>query len=645
VLQGRLANALLLSGDTAEATGLLDGLLARQEALDPALRDQLQRLAAIAWLRLGEQENCVHGHNAESCLMPIRGAGVHVRQRGARRAMELYQELLGRHPDDLEARWLLNVAGMTVEEWPEGVPERWRIPPSAFASEGDAPELRDVASAAGVARVGLAGGVAMEDFDGDGFLDLMVSSWGWSDELRAYRNRGDGSFEDVTQRAGLEGIVGGLNLVHADYDNDGLADVLVLRGGWQGLAGRFPDSLLRNRGGFAFEDVTEAAGLLDFHPSQTAAWDDYDGDGWLDLYVGNESTRRDPHPCRLFRNRGDGTFVDVAPELGLDVRGFVKAVVFGDYDDDGRPDLFVSRLGEPNALLHNDGPLAGGRWRFRDVTAEAGVAAPVDSFPAAFLDYDNDGHLDLFVSGYPSDVLRAGSTGVAADYLGLPTRDERPRLYRNRGDGTFEDVTGATGLHRVLHTMGFNFGDVDNDGWLDFYLGTGAPSLSALMPNRMFRNDRGRRFLDVTTAARVGHLQKGHGVAFGDYDNDGDQDVYIVIGGAFSGDGFARALFQNPGGGGHWIKLILEGRPSNRSAIGARLALDVDTAEGPRRIHSRVSTGGSFGSSTLRRELGLGSAARVRRLEVVWPSGRREAFEGLAGDRAYRIREGAGVPE
>jgi hypothetical protein len=185
--------------------------------------------------------------------------------------------------------------------------------------------------------------------------------------------------------------------------------------------------------------------------------------------------------------------------------------------------------------------------------------------------------------------------------------------------------------------MGSNYGDIDNDGWPDVYLGTGAPDLRALMPNRMFRNDAGRRFLDVTTTARLGHLQKGHGVAFADLDNDGDQDIYIVVGGAFSGDGFVNALFENPGGGGHWITLLLEGRRSNRSAIGTRLELEL---AGGRRIHAQVSTGGSFGSSSLRQEIGLGAATRVVGLTVAWPSGTRQTLTGIAADAAYRLREG-----
>jgi hypothetical protein len=190
--------------------------------------------------------------------------------------------------------------------------------------------------------------------------------------------------------------------------------------------------------------------------------------------------------------------------------------------------------------------------------------------------------------------------------------------------------------------MGTNFGDIDNDGFEDIYVGTGATDLWVLMPNVMFRNDRGRAFQDVTTSGGFGHLQKGHGVSFGDVDGDGDQDVYAVIGGWYSGDGFPNVLFENPGHGNHWLTLRLEGVRSNRAAIGARIKVTTRTASGERDIHRVVGTGGSFGSSSLQQEIGLGRALAIRSLEVRWPtSGAVQIFQDVPMDRVLRIREGA----
>jgi hypothetical protein len=261
----------------------------------------------------------------------------------------------------------------------------------------------------------------------------------------------------------------------------------------------------------------------------------------------------------------------------------------------------------------------------------------VKSFPAWFFDYDNDGWPDIFVSGY--SIQNAGD--IAADYLGIPTNAEYARLYHNNHDGTFSDVTKQAGLWHVLETMGSNFGDLDNDGWLDFYVGTGDPYLGTLIPNRMFRNDGHGHFQDVTTSGGFGQLQKGHGIAFGDLNNDGDQDIYSVVGGAFTGDHYHNELFANPGHGNHWIKLKLEGVKTNRSAIGARIKVVAKTPAGEREIYRTVGSGGSFGASPLRQEIGLGDSTQIARVEIFWPvTGKTQVLTDLALDRAYSVREG-----
>jgi hypothetical protein len=301
---------------------------------------------------------------------------------------------------------------MTLGEHPDQVPERWRIPAEAFPTDYDITRLPDVAPRLGLDVMGQAGGSVMDDFDGDGDLDIMASSRGLRDQLRYFRNDGDGTFTDRTMEAGLDGMVSGLNLVHADYDNDGWLDLLVLRGGW--VPEGHPNSLLRNNGDGTFTDVTEEAGLLAPSPTQTAAWGDFDNDGWVDLFIGAETTQGTTYPCQLFHNNGDGTFTEGAVAAGVAVVGFVKGVVWGDYDNDGRLDLFVTRLqpDQPNRLFHNEGPGEDGTWSFRDAAAEAGVEGPPVSFPTWFFDYDNDGWLDLFVAGF------SGTLGdVALVYL------------------------------------------------------------------------------------------------------------------------------------------------------------------------------------------------------------------------------------
>ncbi|MCG8606662.1 CRTAC1 family protein [bacterium] len=640
-LKKNIGVELLHSGKSNEAVQAFSKILADMgrntygQLSTGQMNKRMREFLAISHLRMGEQDNCVFRHTTDACILPIRGTGIHLNREGSEKAIEVYKDILNEHPNDFTSGWLLNVSYMTLGEYPDHVPHQWLIPPKVFKSDYDIKRFYDRAPELGLDVIGLVGGCIMEDFDNDGYLDIMASSNGLLDQLRFFRNNGNGAFTDVTLQAGLSGIVGGINLCHADYNNDGHTDVFVLRGGWMDEDGLHPNSLLHNNGDGTFKDVTENCGLLSFHPSQTASWGDYDNDGWLDLYIGNESFGRNSHPCELYHNNGDGTFTNVADEAGVAVSGYVKGVSWGDYNNDGLLDLYISRLLEWNLLLKNNGMNGKGEWTFSDVTEEAGTGEPLRSFPTWFWDYNNDGWLDIFVSGY-----QANAADVARNYMGMPTRAERPRLYRNNHDGTFADVSKKVRVDKVLLTMGCNFGDLDNDGFLDFYAGTGAPDFRSIIPNRMFRNRGGEYFQDVTTSGGFGHLQKGHGVSFGDIDNDGDQDIYMVIGGMFTGDMFQNALFENPGHGHHWITLRLEGARANRSAIGARIKITVDTESGVRQIHRTVTTGGSFGSSSLQQEIGLENAIAIASIEIHWPGSREtQVFSGISLDRIYKIRE------
>jgi hypothetical protein len=477
------------------------------------------------------------------------------------------------------------------------------------------------------------GGGIMDDFDGDGLLDIVSSTIDPCKTMTFHRNDGRGGFEDWTARSGLDRQLGGLNVIHADYDNDGDLDLLVLRGGWFEADGRIRNSLLRNDGGARFVDVTRGAGLADpAYPTQAGNWADYDNDGDLDVYIGNEvDNDGSAYPSQLFRNNGDGTFSDVADVAGVRNERFTKSVAWGDYDNDGDRDLYVSNIG-PNRLYRNNGD-----GTFTDVAPETGTLRPEGrSFPTWFFDYDNDGWLDLLVADYGAEREQ-----VAAALLGRPTEGGHPLLYHNLGDGRFEEVSETLGLTAPSLPMGSNFGDLDNDGYLDFYVGTGDPDYESIAPNLMYRNDRGRGFQDVTYSGGFGHLQKGHGVAFGDLDQDGDQDIFEQMGGAYPGDAYPSVLYENPGHGNNWVTLLLVGETSNRSAIGTRIRVAVGGPEGRREIHLVAGSGGPFGGSSLQQEIGLGRASLIEEIELFWPaSGLRQRFTSAEPNRVYEIREG-----
>jgi hypothetical protein len=663
----RLAYELIRLGQHEEAIAQAGVALElyRMQGLgpSPALLG-LWKLLGVAHYQLGEDANCVSLHPEGSCILPIREGAVHALPEHARKAGDAFLEVLRLQPRDANARWLLNLSRLVAGDYPQGVPEHLRLPADAFTTKSDTPFPLwiDIAPRLGVDTFDLSGGAVMDDFDGDGLLDLVSSTWDPCGPLAAYRNLGEAGFEDVTKAWGLDSQLGGLNLVHADYDGDGDLDLLVTRGAWQGQAGRIRRSLLRNDldrrlepAPRMFVDVTAAAGLdYPAYPSQAAVWADYDGDGDLDLLVGTEgdSIVVDPaqsenagaraHPTQLFRNDGNGTFTDVAAAVGIDDHSFTKGAAWGDYDNDGDEDLFLSNFG-PDRMFRNRGD-----GTFEDATAATGVAGGDTrrNFASWFFDYDNDGDLDLYVSSF-----NVFAETVAAWYLGLPAAEagndelrSNPYLYRNDG-GRFTEVSDQLGLGAPLLVMGANFGDLDSDGWLDLYLGTGQPDFAALHPNVFYRNAGGQRFEDLTFRSGLGHLQKGHGVAFGDLDADGDEDLFEQLGGAFPYDRFSNALYLNPGQpGGHrrFLVLRLRGVEANRYGVGARVRIDViDGAGVPRQIHRRVDSGGSFGGSSFQLEVGLGDALRIERLEIRWPGSRTvDVYDDTTLDRYYEAVEG-----
>jgi tetratricopeptide (TPR) repeat protein len=606
---------------------------------------QFYEMLAISHLRKGEIENCLQNHSALSCIIPLDPSARHQLKTGSEKALEYYQDILFLNPNDLQSRWLLNIAHMTLGTYPEQVPPEWLIPESVFASERAQAPFVDKAMEAGLAVNDISGGCILDDFNQDGLLDVIATSYGLSDQVHYFVNQGNGKFADKTLEAGLQGIVSGLNTLQADYDNDGDLDFLILRGAWLGRSGKHPNSLLRNNGDGTFSDVTESAGLLSYHPTQSASWADFNLDGWLDLFIGNESTTDNYHPSELYLNQQDGSFKEVASEYNMEVNAFVKGCVWGDYNNDGNPDLFISNLTGKNLLFENQGKENG--FKFVEKAKEAGVQLPEFSFPCWFWDFNNDGWLDIYVNSYNTKDFNNASAKVAADYLGQAVETEYSCLYQNRGNGTFANVTKSVNLEKVLYTMGCNFGDIDNDGFPDFYASTGTPDFRSVFPNRLFRNYAGRSFQDVTTPAKVGHIQKGHGVAFGDVDNDGDQDIYVVLGGSYSGDNFMNALFENPGvKGNNWLYLQLEGVRSNKSAIGARVRVTGTQANGiSRTVHTVVNSGASFGASTLRQEIGLGQIETITEVVVEWPiENSTNTYTGLSVNRMYKLVEGNEQP-
>jgi hypothetical protein len=586
-------------------------------------------MLGAAYLHKAEMDNGAYRTPSDLCLIPPAPGRKHANSSDAEKAIEQFLAYLRQQPDDLEVRWLLNLAYMMVGRYPDGVPSAYVIPPARFGSADGVPRFRDVAVETGLNVFATAGGVIVDDF-GSGRLDVLTSNFYSCDALHYFSGNGDGTFSP-RKVPGLTDQVGGLNMLQTDYDNDGCKDVLLLRGGWEAPQRK---SLLRNNCDGTFTDVTAAVGLARPATStQTAAWTDINNDGRLDLFVGNEDTT-----AQLFLNTGKG-FEDISRAAGVDRPAgvdagripYTKGVATGDFDNDGFQDLYVSNYDGTSFLYHNNHDNT-----FTDVARTAGAPGSGRGFATWFFDYDNDGWLDIFATSYFMSVDETART-----YLGLPHNATTLKLYRNMRNGTFRDVTRDVGLDKVFMPMGSGFGDIDNDGFLDIYLGMGTPSYAAMAPHVLFRNDGGRSFVDVTAASGTGELHKGHGIAFVDLDSDGDEDIVAEIGGATPGDSHAMRVFENPGNGNDWIGLELVGTKTNRAAIGARVTVTVADAAGrTRSIHRAVGSGSSFGALALEQHVGLGRGARTVDVDVWWPvSNTRQHFGAVEKNQVIEITE------
>jgi enediyne biosynthesis protein E4 len=500
-------------------------------------------------------------------------------------------------------------------------------------------------------------GAAFIDYDNDGWPDIFLMNGttlegfpkGQEPTSHLYHNNHDGTFTDVTKKAGVALTGWGQGVCAGDYDNDGWVDLYVTFWGH--------NILLHNNGDSTFTDVTKKSGLWhdDVRWSTGCAFVDYDRDGHLDLFVthyvdldlANTPTPGSRTSCQwkglpvmcgprglkgtlssLYHNNGDGSFSDVSDKSGVanTESYYCFTALTGDFDGDGWPDIYVSCDSTPSMLFHNNR-----NGTFTEIGVAAGVAFNEDGreqagMGAHAVDYDGDGWLDIIKTNFSDDTAT---------------------LYHNNGDGTFTDVTLAAGLGANTQFLGWGtlFVDVDNDGWPDLFMANGhvypeieGKSLSASFRQRkiLYWNQHNGKFKDISLEAGPGITTpfNSHGVAAADFDNDGAVEILV------NNSHDAPSLLKNYGTHENWILLKLMGTKSNRDAIGARVTL---YADGHQQLQEVRSGGGYISQSDFRLHFGLGKAAKVDRLEIRWPSGLIDKLENVQANQIVTIKEGAGA--
>ena len=622
------------------------------------LADEGESERGLFWLsqalmRQAEVENCLEPLRAEGegtgpfgpltaqrvCSLPL--PSPHHRPAAMDEAAEILTTLLDDHaPDDPLYLWLLNFAHMAQGTFPDGVPARHLVDTQftrMFYGEGrDEARQRfpwlhveDRAAELGVDLLDVGKGVAVEDFDGDGDLDLVTG--GTFGHLHLFLNRhseGGRGFDDASVVSGLSRVIQPFAVSAADFDGDGAMDLFVSR-----PFHHF--QLLRNDGRGVFEDVTFSSGLLQpeelehlSFASFLSAWGDVNGDGRLDLVVpqfavelpGTIAIYDRPYAAsRLYVNEGtveDGPrFVDRTAEYGLVeivADRLMLGAAFGDYDGDGWLDLFLTAYprGRSRLLRNRQGKA------FDDSGL---VNHPETGFSTAFFDLEHDGLLDLFQGGQ-------GPAPITTADVVLRVRPERDasRFFLQTASG-FAMSKEVFSPPIPAGTMGVGFGDLDNDGCLDAYLGTGNPESWYVVPNLLYIGERDGptctgRMLHASALEGFGTIQKGHGIVFFDFDEDGDQDVYSSLGGMWQGDAWPNQLWVNESDTGHaWTKIRLRGRQSNRWGLGSTITVEARNADGERILRRHLMDNGtSFGSAPYLAHVGLLDAVAIDRITVTW---------------------------
>lgn len=540
--------------------------------------------------------------------------------------IQVLMTYLNMRPNDLTARWLMNL-NLRRMGWQKDIdPVIKRAMTAEVDNEGIV--LRNILPLKGTHIEGLPKMTMFEDLNGDDFLDIFMTT----DKGRIFyfENTGSGIFIDKTQDVGLGNISAGFTVNAADYNNDGDVDILM-----SGIKVKENDPeivLLENHRGVSFKIKNNIFEEINIHQRiLSAVWIDYDNDGWLDFlvsYINTKDSFLNAHSVELYRNMKGEKFENVTDQVGLVLSGDILGVDVGDYNNDGFSDVYVSRFNDKNILYRNNEGI-----RFDDVTDLYNIDKPIESGITKFIDYNNDGHLDILVSYFSFE-----EEGNALNYI-KSKRIARTILYKNLAKRGFMNISKQVGLNSLAPVTNINMIDIDQDGWIDFYFHGMNDSGFDQAVNMFYKNDNGNSFKDIAGGIKLDILGMLSFASYGDIDNDGDVDMYLSTGKAFGKQRCNQFLINESQN--NWIGIKLEGVQTNRSAIGARIHLVIEENGKTRSIYRTVSGGGASGGNNLLQEIGLGKEGIIESLEIRWPVSRTvQSFENIRPNQFIHIVEG-----
>jgi len=471
----------------------------------------------------------------------------------------------------------------------------------------------DVTETAKVGNSARGMGAAWGDYDNDGLLDIYVSNY--KDKNILYQNNGGGIFSDVTDAADVGNTDASADIAWGDYNNDGFLDLFLVNDVGPGYGAK--KVLYKNNGDGTFTNVAKEAGVENIAFGIGVAWSDYNNDGYLDAFVTNNAHVMicDGQPNKLFKNKADGTFEDVTDVTGVGDLGNGMGAAWCDYDNDGYQDLYVLNFDNydfdppentPSILYKNNGDES-----FTRVTDSAGVTNAMGGFGVAWGDYNNDGFMDIFIANLKDIYPSAKNV-----------------LFRNTGDGTFTDVTDSAGVGDDDESTEVTWVDYDNDGDLDLHVVNGGIGVSQACI--LYRNDENGTFTDVAEETGIRYVGHAEGASWGDYDNDGDMDLYLV------NYGEPNVLYRNNGNSNHWLIVKTVGTQSNRSGIGARVKV---VTGGVSQIREVDGGSGFCSQDSLWAHFGLNSYETIDTLEIRWPGGKVQTLSGVKADQILTITE------